>query len=850
MAKELNISVNMGKSYLSSETKIYKTERCFFAARKIANFDLFLMNVAESFLPYIEELEKQLSGASMAKRAAADIDADAADGKVYIDCFRVETLDKQFSFLMTLGKAIKNIVKTDASFTLDEDLLLVAENINDKDIIFFADFSEYKDLKSNDMRVNNLLKLSKMFNILVKNTEAEINIDELKKLYLVSGKSVLNMPMLSKKQCELVEIENKNVLVQGVAGSGKTNICLSKIIFAACRNYTGKVLYTTFSRGLVIDTKNKLEAFKNNVMDFIEDYQQNRLIFLDKNHKKAIENRLGLNLPDNSDINILKLLKQIVNFIEHNVDLYLLEDLYKIAFGQEFKLADEKIFFDEFLKSLGNHQLKGKTEKLKNISMQIVYREIYGKIFGSVSGAQANALSKDKYTELQAESFDKSECEIIYDLAMEYDKFKKSQGYVDNNDISRRLLEKINSIPNYSLTILDEVQDFTEINLKLFESLSLKLMCVGDALQMINPAYFNFAYLKNLMYRDEITEVAELQNNYRNNQKIAELLNKLGEINIKEFGTHSFVISSSSIDKNSLTNVVLTRDEEFLNKLKKDKFENFTIIASSTEQKQTLKEKFARQEVLSVSEIKGLERDTVLLVNILSDYKQKWEDFNKIKISHKKADENSVYRYYFNLLYVAVSRAKHNIFVFERENISVFEEFFNNGFENLNGKDAYERFTELISKIEIDDDDLVLRVNELIKLGQFENARFYISRFEDSNLSYQMHEKIDAYEQFVFKGKNREAGIKLWKAGLLQEAKMQFEISGDSALIDFMNNLDSKNASNLDASIVKVFTEFEENKEAQKLIIEVLNQDINSLNQKHLEIKSELKQFKEKRYGK
>ena len=34
-------------------------------------------------------------------------------------------------------------------------------------------------------------------------------------------------------------------------------------------------------------------------------------------------------------------------------------------------------------------------------------------------------------------------------------------------------------------------------------------------------------------------------------------------------------------------------------------------------------------------------------------------------------------------------------------------------------------------------------------------------------------EKIDAYEKFVFKGKPREAGIKLWKAGLLDEAKKQ-----------------------------------------------------------------------------
>ena len=67
----------------------------------------------------------------------------------------------------------------------------------------------------------------------------------------------------------------------------------------------------------------------------------------------------------------------------------------------------------------------------------------------------------------------------------------------------------------------------------------MKMFCVGDALQMINPSYFSFAYLKGLMYDKEYTLVSELKHNYRNSQAIAEIIDLLGDLNKTIFGTHS-----------------------------------------------------------------------------------------------------------------------------------------------------------------------------------------------------------------------------------------------------------------------------------------------------------------------
>lgn len=807
---EYSIEVNTAKQILSSETKIYKTERFFYQTKKIAGIDKFILKISESLQTFARELHEKY--------------INQTDDT---NCFKVETFDKNFCYLFKFGFQIEN-----------------NENISPYDIVFFSDESGFKDLKSNDQRVNQYVRASKIFKVVLKDWVTDASEFDFNKVYFVSNAEYVNLPMLNFKQQELVEIENKNLLVQGVAGSGKTNICISKIIYVACRNYTGKILYTTFSRGLLVDTKNKIELFKNNIKQFIEDYRNNRILFLDKNHKTAIENRLGIFLIVDNETNMLKKLDRVVQFLENNVDYYLIEDIYKKEFNEQVEMSDEDLFVKQFLKNVNNHQLKSRLEKIKNLSYSIIYKEVYGLIFGAMTEkSNAQILDFEEYKKRRENSFSASECEVIYGIAKLYGDYQKTQNLNDNNKMSRKLLENCQKIKKYSLSIIDEVQDFTEINLNLFKKISIKMFAVGDALQMINPSYFSFAYLKRLMYDEELTSVAELESNYRNNKKIVEILEKLSAINTKQFGTHSFVLSGKSVDEDALTNVVYSTDEGFTKKLKNQKFENFTILVNDLKQKQELREIFKKQEILTISEVKGLERDTVLLYNVLSSNIDKWKILEEFNINHKQADENSVYRYYFNLFYVGVSRAKHNLFVFENQKVKIFDEFFKDEFESLNGEDTYKRFTEVISRVEIDDDEILERITEFIKLGQFDNARFYADKFEDDEIRIQQNEKIEAFERFVFKGRNKDAGIKLWKAGLIQEAKEQFAISGDTKLVEFLENLEGKNKSKLDAEIVKFYLDFDDNDEAQKLIIDVVKADLKKIQENHRIIKEKLKEF-------
>ncbi len=813
MVKEfLNYEVNTAKTFLSSESKIYKTERFFFQTKKLAGVNGFILKIAETLLSKLFDIKQNFKTELSNK------------------LLKIQTIDGQFCFYAVVGSAVKN------------------NYLVEKDDIIFVRAEKLSGLKQNDQRINFYLKASRLFSVVVSLEEKDINEDDFKKIYLISGSEYVNFPLLSQEQAKLVEIENQNVLIQGVAGSGKTNICYSKLIWTACRNYSGKVLYTTFSRGLLIDTKTKLDLYKSAVKRLIEDYKQGRIVFLDKNHKKAIENRLGIYIVADTEQNILKKLIQISEFIENNIEYKLLSDLYKDYFSDEINEANESVFINEFLQNLNNHQLKSRLDRIKNISPAVIYKEIYGMIFGGYCGEDLKVLSLNDYILKRKNSFEKYECEIIYDLAMAYEKFQRENGYVDNNKISREILLNSQKLNKYSLVVADEVQDFTEINLWLFNKLTLKMFAVGDALQMINPSYFSFAFLKKLLYKEDVTNVIELECNYRNNKKIVEILDALSKINIREFGTHSFVISATSVDNSEKTNAVYCMGEDFLNSLAKDKFEDYTFLVADDVQKQKLRQLCKKQEILTISEIKGLERETVVLVNVLSSNEDKWRALNETEISHKTADENSVYRYYFNLFYVGLSRAKHNLFVVEQKEIPLFNEFFNKNFETLNSKEAFNRFAEVVSRQEIDEDEIYERINEFIRLGQFDNAKFYAIKLGGYEEIQQL-EKIEAYKNFVFRGKNKEAGIKLWKAGLTAEAKQQFAISGDTKLIEFLDNLESNNQSNLDGEIVKFWNDFADNEDAKSLIVDTLKQELEQLKLLSADDKFRLSKFKEKKYG-
>ena len=440
----------------------------------------------------------------------------------------------------------------------------------------------------------------------------------------------------------------------------------------------------------MIDTETKINLFKKNVGNFLAALRSGKVFFYgDK--KKAVENKLGIFL-NVEGASIDSSLKDLMRFLNNQVHFKLLRDFVKpIIF------ADEEYFIKVFLDK--NRHAKGNLNKI-GLSYEVAYKEIYGIIFGYAEGLEGGRyLPLDTYVKMREESFSKKECETVYAVAMDYSKFLVSTGAMDNNSISRLLLGE--ELPLYSLTIIDEVQDLTQINLAFLNKISRKIFAVGDALQMINPSFFSFAYLKRLLYSKDEIAVSELKNNYRNTQSVAEIVNNLSDLNVKKFGLHNFVLKGVAIGDDD-TKAVYLRDEKFAEKLAKEKPNPFTIVVTGAERKAELRRLLPKQEILTVSEIKGLERDTALLYNLLSDNADKWRTISETSVNRKKADENSVYRYYFNLFYVGISRAKKNLFVVEKVDIDAFKDFFKESFDVVNAENGVDIVLKTVSKTDVD----------------------------------------------------------------------------------------------------------------------------------------------------
>ena len=804
------VAKNTRKVVLSSRSKIYKTEAFAVDHSRFLGLDKFITQFAEGMLERGDIFEYAR------KNDIPTAKLTTTDGN---HCLYV-----RFGFSLHSG--------------LTEDL----------DLIFYALEDNAQIKRKNDSTLSDYLENKDTLEFAVDlNGSVASNNDlldrDFKKLYVLFNSDQVNFPLLNVDQQKIVEIENDNVLVQGVAGSGKTNICIDKIIYTACKDYSGKTLYTTFSRGLLVDTIQKVNVFKTNVKDFIDAYLENRVIFTDSNRQKAVENKLGL-FVNVSVENIVDELERILSYIDNKVDFYLISDLYG---KKDFVFANESFFVKEFGKLLST-RLSGKFAKVSHLSTEVVYKEIYGMIMGSASERDYSPLSLEEYIEKRRDSFSPSVCETIYSLSRDYEKYLAQNNALDNNVISRRLVA--DATIDYSLTIIDEVQDFTEINLCLLKKISRRLFAVGDALQMINPSFFSFAYLKRLLYEENTIAVSTLNHNYRNTEKITDAINKLSELNVGKFGSHNFVIKGQSVEQGNKTVTVYFPSNNLASLVQKEKLDNFTIVVSSIDQKDILRKILKKQEILTVSEIKGLERDTVLLYNVLSDNADKWSALERTRIDRKKADENSVYRYYFNLLYVGVSRAKHNLFVVENKKIDTFREFFDDYFENLNEKDGFKKLSEIVSKIEIDNDELLTRVDEFLRFGQIDNARFTANKLEDDVLRRKTLTRISINENYVQKGDYRGAGIALWGAGILDEAKKTFEISGDKQLIDLIDVCEGLGETKLNTDIVRFYPELSDNPLAKQIITDALQNESSDLKKDFTNLKRIFNSSKEKKNGK
>lgn len=392
-------------------------------------------------------------------------------------------------------------------------------------------------------------------------------------------KNIVNT--IQQEQNEIIRnISNKNLIVQGIAGSGKTSVALHRIAFLLYKiknlkssnvlifspnkifsEYISNVLpelgeentsETTFSEF----ASHYIKEFKNveSFSDFIEKYYTNKrddedLIRFKLSNKmiKVIENYVQ---EIDKNIKIIDNIETKFSLIEKEYLNYLLKDRYN-----KMPIFERMDYMAEHLcNKLGLTSKKDRisiTKKIKEVlSIKPDYKKLYKDLF--ISDSFSASFNKSINLKLNSKV-------INYDDALCFIYLK---GLLNGFPYSN-LIKQV---------VIDEAQDYNEMQYiiltKIFKRASFTLL--GDVNQTINPyqKYDSLEVLKNIL--DGNTKYVELSKTYRSSKEIIEFTNKI--LNLKHV---------SAIRKEESVPVIKRDDDKYLKNdinYLKNKYKSLAII--------------------------------------------------------------------------------------------------------------------------------------------------------------------------------------------------------------------------------------------------------------------------------
>lgn len=295
-------------------------------------------------------------------------------------------------------------------------------------------------------------------------------------------------------------------------------------------------------------------------------------------------------------------------------------------------------------------------------------------------------IGKDAYLSLSAENttLSQDQRKILWKVYEEhYSKYLIKNGYLDDNDLARHTLsllkEKPDCVQKFGLVVVDEIQDYTELQIFLLHSLSANgrhIIFAGDANQNVNPSLFREEKLKRLYSvpnRDSTAlKIVYLTGNYRCPKETVRVTNALSDVRRKVIakgkdereqdetsgreGTQPYrLVCSDANIRGILAEMMQYPRTAFLvpDEMSKDKI--ISMIG---------KEKYKSNGVPfvhTVAEIKGMEYAYVVCFNLFGQYISTWNSI--LSPEHKK--KNTGERYFFNLPYVAMTRTQQHLCVID-----------------------------------------------------------------------------------------------------------------------------------------------------------------------------------------
>ena len=266
----------------------------------------------------------------------------------------------------------------------------------------------------------------------------------------------------------------------------------------------------------------------------------------------------------------------------------------------------------------------------------------------------------------------------IHRIAEYYQQQLEAAGRYDEIDLTRKALEYLEQHGDqfrYDLVVCDEVQDFTDVQLALLFRLATdprRTVLTGDPKQIINPSGFRWEEVRARYYERglQVPDVINLSINFRSVGNIVSLANKLLELKRRLIGLGSGEIAERWTFRGRPPLLVDGLPEHDLLRTVGLGGAGQVVLVRTERERDRLRAALQTELVFTVGEAKGLEFDAVLLWRFAAAEGAP-AIWRRIAAERVRGDADTPHiRHELNLLYVAVTRARNTLVIWDGEQVS------------------------------------------------------------------------------------------------------------------------------------------------------------------------------------